>query len=138
MSSATVEASFPLALGRLQGAFAQSAPDLEQRRRSLGCLADALRRYQLALQSAVDEDFGGRSHAETQLLELLPFTIKSAIHEKSARWMRRLAGRSSWFQLPSRAFYQYQPLGVACIIGAWNYPFLLTLGPLIDAIAAGN
>ena len=31
-----------------------------------------------------------------------------------------------------------EPLGVALIIGAWNYPFLVTLGPLIGAIAAGN
>lgn len=31
-----------------------------------------------------------------------------------------------------------EPLGVALIIGAWNYPYLVTLCPLIGAIAAGN
>ena len=31
-----------------------------------------------------------------------------------------------------------EPLGVALIIGAWNYPFLVTLAPLIGAISAGN
>ncbi|ORY49946.1 aldehyde dehydrogenase [Rhizoclosmatium globosum] len=31
-----------------------------------------------------------------------------------------------------------EPLGVACIIGAWNFPIQLTLGPLVAAIAAGN
>jgi len=31
-----------------------------------------------------------------------------------------------------------EPLGVALIIGAWNYPIMLTLGPLIGAIAGGN
>ncbi|KAJ3308103.1 Aldehyde dehydrogenase [Blyttiomyces sp. JEL0837] len=31
-----------------------------------------------------------------------------------------------------------EPLGVALVIGAWNYSFLLTLCPVIAAIAAGN
>ncbi|KAM9272600.1 aldehyde dehydrogenase family 3 member A2 [Morus bassanus] len=31
-----------------------------------------------------------------------------------------------------------EPLGVVLIIGAWNYPFLLVMQPLIGAIAAGN
>ena len=31
-----------------------------------------------------------------------------------------------------------EPLGVVLIIGAWNYPFLVTLTPLVGAIAAGN
>lgn len=37
-----------------------------------------------------------------------------------------------------KVFVRFDPLGVALIIGAWNYPFLLTLSPLIAAIAAGN
>ena len=32
----------------------------------------------------------------------------------------------------------HEPLGLALIIGAWNYPLQLTLGPLVGAIAAGN
>lgn len=32
----------------------------------------------------------------------------------------------------------HEPLGVALIIGAWNYPIMLTLGPLVGAIAGGN
>lgn len=31
-----------------------------------------------------------------------------------------------------------EPLGVALIIGAWNYPYLVTITPLIGALAAGN
>ena len=30
------------------------------------------------------------------------------------------------------------PFGVTLVIGAWNEPFMLTLGPLVSAIAAGN
>lgn len=36
------------------------------------------------------------------------------------------------------AFILYEPFGVALILGAWNYPIVLTLKPLIGAIAAGN
>jgi acyl-CoA reductase-like NAD-dependent aldehyde dehydrogenase len=32
----------------------------------------------------------------------------------------------------------HQPLGVVAVIGAWNYPALLTLSPLVNAIAVGN
>jgi len=35
-------------------------------------------------------------------------------------------------------FVRREPLGVVLIIGAWNYPLQLILGPLIGAIAAGT
>ena len=52
-------------------------------------------------------------------------------------WRRthRLLERS---QLPGRAWIEYEPYGTVLIIGAWNFPFALTLGPLVGAIAAGN
>src|SRR5258708_27636342 len=33
---------------------------------------------------------------------------------------------------------RFDPLGVGLIIGAWNYPVMLTLSPLVGAIAGGN
>jgi coniferyl-aldehyde dehydrogenase len=39
---------------------------------------------------------------------------------------------------PAKAWVQYQPLGVVGIIAPWNYPLLLSVGPLICALAAGN
>lgn len=35
------------------------------------------------------------------------------------------------------AYVQPEPLGVMLIIGAWNYPLVLSIQPLIGAIAAG-
>lgn len=35
-------------------------------------------------------------------------------------------------------YVQPEPLGVVLIIGAWNYPWAVTIGPLIGAIAAGT
>ncbi|WP_460687941.1 aldehyde dehydrogenase [Niabella aquatica] len=39
---------------------------------------------------------------------------------------------------PGKSYIYYDPLGVTLVIGAWNYPYSLTLIPLISAIAAGN
>lgn len=39
---------------------------------------------------------------------------------------------------PGKSHIYYDPLGVTLIIGAWNYPYQLTLSPMVSAIAAGN
>jgi aldehyde dehydrogenase (NAD+) len=39
---------------------------------------------------------------------------------------------------PSSSYIYTEPLGVVLIIAPWNYPFALTIQPLIGAIAAGN
>lgn len=41
-------------------------------------------------------------------------------------------------QFHSRSYKQPSPHGVTLIMSPWNYPFMLTLEPLIDALAAGN
>ncbi len=54
------------------------------------------------------------------------------------QWMRPRAAAAGWQFLPARARVVYQPLGVVGIIGAWNYPLLLSLSPMVSALAAGN
>jgi acyl-CoA reductase-like NAD-dependent aldehyde dehydrogenase len=39
---------------------------------------------------------------------------------------------------PGKSFQYKDPLGVALVIGAWNYPFMLTFHPVVGALAAGN
>ncbi|WP_399242477.1 aldehyde dehydrogenase family protein [Synechococcus sp. CS-1327] len=41
-------------------------------------------------------------------------------------------------QRPGQAQLIAEPLGCVLIIGPWNYPFSLTLQPLVSALAAGN
>lgn len=41
-------------------------------------------------------------------------------------------------QFHSRSFKKPSPYGVTLIMSPWNYPFLLTIDPLVDALAAGN
>ena len=54
------------------------------------------------------------------------------------RWMRPRRVTVPLAQRPGRADVIPEPLGCVLIIGPWNYPFSLTLQPLISALAAGN
>ena len=54
------------------------------------------------------------------------------------KWMRRERQSLPLAQLPRRSWVQYDPLGVVLVIGPWNYPIYLSLGPLVAAVAAGN
>ncbi|MBU9766360.1 aldehyde dehydrogenase family protein [Mycobacterium sp. TNTM28] len=54
------------------------------------------------------------------------------------RWMRRDRHLLELPQLPGRGWIEYEPYGTVLVIGAWNLPFLLSLGPVICALAAGN
>lgn len=44
----------------------------------------------------------------------------------------------SLINFPSRSYIYRQPYGVSLVIGAWNYPLLLSLSPALGSIAAGN
>lgn len=54
------------------------------------------------------------------------------------RWMEPLPVSSPLVFAPSHSQVRSDPLGVALIIGTWNYPVMLTLSPLIAAISGGN
>src|SRR5512146_496649 len=122
-----------------RAAFGRGAPDYARRMRALADLRDGLRAHEDELIAAIAADYGGRAAEETLLLELLPLYDEIRHARRHLRsWMKRRRVKPTWFLMPSRAFVMYQPLGVVGVIGAWNYQLLLTLSPLIDAIAAGN
>jgi len=126
-------------LERQQQAFKKAPPGYEQRMTALMDLSDMVERNKERLIAAVSQDFGHRSKEETTILELFPLQDEIKHARKHLKgWMKRRSVRSSWFLLPSKAYYQFQPLGSVGIMGAWNYQIFLTLSPLVDAIAAGN
>jgi aldehyde dehydrogenase (NAD+) len=53
-------------------------------------------------------------------------------------WMKRQSRRLPWIAWPGTGCVLSEPLGVALIIGPWNYPFQLLFSPLVSALAAGN
>ena len=60
-------------------------------------------------------------------------TIKSL-----AEWSRPKRVRTNLMNLPGKSTIYREPYGVCLVIGAWNYPYQLTLAPAIAALAAGN
>ncbi|XP_058186488.1 aldehyde dehydrogenase family 3 member H1-like isoform X2 [Rhododendron vialii] len=53
-------------------------------------------------------------------------------------WMMPQKVKTSMTTFPSSAEIVSEPLGVVLVISTWNYPFMLSLDPVIGAIAAGN
>ena len=114
-------------------------PDLASRRAKLKALIKALQRHQDALVAAVNADFGVRSGAETKLVEVMG-PILEARHAlaKLRRWMQPRRRHTELLFLSNSAWVAYQPKGVVGVMGTWNCPVYLTVGPLIAAIAAGT
>ena len=54
------------------------------------------------------------------------------------RWAAKKWVPTPLSQFPSRSFCQAEPYGVVLVMAPWNYPFLLSMEPLIGALAAGN
>jgi aldehyde dehydrogenase (NAD+) len=54
------------------------------------------------------------------------------------KWMKPKRTAVPLALMPGKARYQFEPLGTVLVIGPWNYPFYLCLGPLVGALAAGN
>jgi acyl-CoA reductase-like NAD-dependent aldehyde dehydrogenase len=116
------------------------APSSEAERRGL---LQSLRRLVSAsapmFVEAIASDYGYRPSSETLLAEVVPalMMVRAALANLTA-WMRpERRGRSILFW-PGRNEVHRQPKGVVLIISTWNYPLLLTVGPLTAALAAGN
>lgn len=71
-----------------------------------------------------------------EIMPLLDAIRHATRHLK--RWMRDERRPVALTFQPARAWLRHEPLGVIGIVSPWNYPLLLSLGPLVDALAAGN
>jgi aldehyde dehydrogenase (NAD+) len=60
------------------------------------------------------------------------------VRSRLRRWMAPRHVGVPLFLQPGRAEVISEPLGCVLVIGPWNYPFLLSLQPLVSALAAGN
>lgn len=63
--------------------------------------------------------------------------VKEALHHLG-QWTRDQTVSTPISLLGSKSYIKYEPKGVCLIISPWNFPFNLTFGPLVSAIAAGN
>uniref|UniRef100_A0A804P187 Aldehyde dehydrogenase n=1 Tax=Zea mays TaxID=4577 RepID=A0A804P187_MAIZE len=90
------------------------------------------------ISAALHEDLA-KPHMESFLHEisLTKSSCKFAL-KGLKNWMKPEKVPAAITTFPSSAQIVPEPLGVVLIISAWNYPFILSIDPVIGAIAAGN
>ncbi|QDK38136.1 aldehyde dehydrogenase family protein [Bdellovibrio sp. NC01] len=87
---------------------------------------------------ALKEDFN-KPEMETLTTEIYPLLMELRHAQKQLRnWVKPERVPAPLFLKGSQSYIHYEPRGVCLVISPWNYPVLLTLGPVISAIAAGN
>lgn len=89
------------------------------------------------VQEAIYQDFK-KPAAETDLTEIFPITseINHAVKNLES-WMKPQKVSAPLSMIGTSAKVIYEPKGASLIIGPWNYPFNLAIGPLVSALAAG-
>jgi coniferyl-aldehyde dehydrogenase len=126
---------------RQRAAFlADPFPSLEERQQLLGTLAGMLMSHRGQIQQAMSSDFGVHPSLAADLIEVLG-PVGRAVYaaEQVGDWMAAEPRHADPALYGSgRAFVQPQPKGVVGNIVPWNFPFDLSVGPLIEMLAAGN
>jgi aldehyde dehydrogenase (NAD+) len=138
-STATPGPDVVKTVARLRQTFATGKTrSVQWRQTQLRALEKMMVENEPAIAAALEEDLD-RSPFEAWLADAATTAGEAHYAAKHVKkWMRRKYRRLELAQLPGRGWVEYEPYGTVLIIGAWNYPFYLTLGPLVGAIAAGN
>ncbi len=128
-------------VARQRAAFlADPFPTLEERQALLGALAGMLLSNRSRIAAAMSSDFGVHPTLAADLIEVLgPAGRAGFAAEQLASWMApepRHADAAMWGS--GKAFVAPQPKGVIGNIVPWNFPFDLSVGPLVEMLAAGN
>jgi len=112
--------------------------ELHLRSEKLHLLYKAVQRNEKAIFEALAKDFG-KSAFETFVTEIsIVLDEIKIMKENLKQWAKPQAVRGTILTFPSSNYLYPEPYGNILVIGAWNYPFQLTLLPAIGAIAAGN
>ena len=137
VSSTTTD--IPATVRRLRQTFATGRTrSVEWRKGQLRALERLMTENETAIADALDKDLG-RSPFEAWLADVASTAGEAAFAAKNVgKWMKRRHRLLEMSQLPGRGWVEHEPYGTVLIIGAWNFPFALTLGPAVGAIAAGN
>jgi acyl-CoA reductase-like NAD-dependent aldehyde dehydrogenase len=133
-----LDADFAGIVRRQREFFASGATRPAQfREEQLDRLASAIEANETRMLAALHADLGRPERDALLEVTLLRGEAKFA-RKHVRRWMRPERRGIPPMAWPGRAEVRREPFGVACIIGPWNYPFYLVLGPLVAAIAGGN
>jgi len=111
---------------------------VKERKAKLRRLRISIQKHEQEIFSALKADLR-KSEFESAVFEVnvIYAEIKFAL-DNLQEWMEPLRVYSNKVNMMTCNRILYEPKGVCLIISPWNYPFQLTLSPLVSAIAAGN
>ncbi len=112
--------------------------DVDARIRALKKLRESILKHEDDINKALKKDLG-KSNFESYMCEIgLVLSEISYMLKHIRSFAKEKTVVTPLAQFHSRSYRKPSPYGTVLIMSPWNYPFLLTLDPLVDAIAAGN
>lgn len=112
--------------------------NVDVRLKAISRLKACIKKYESQIEEALKKDLG-KSASESYMCEIGLTLSEISYMQKHARgFSGEKTVRTPLAQFSSHSFTKPSPYGVALIMSPWNYPFLLTMEPLVDALAAGN
>lgn len=135
MALAEIDALFAR---QCEHALALGTRSISDRKRDLKKLRHGLLSHRSAIAAALAKDLN-KPAIESDLSEIVP--VKTEIDHALRsidEWASKRHVSTPLSLLGTRAWVKPEPKGVVLIISPWNFPFNLTFGPLVSALAAGN
>lgn len=112
--------------------------DVDYRLDALRRLRSWVRENEGHIDQALEQDLG-KSAFESYMCEVGLVLSEASFMLRHARgYARERRVKTPLANFSARSFVKPGPYGTVLVMSPWNYPFLLTVEPLIDAIAAGN
>jgi len=111
---------------------------LSQRKKNLRKLHELLLANEELLAEAIYQDFKKPFQVTLENELSLPYGEINVAIRRLNRWSRPRRKMTNLSNFPARTRSFPVPFGVTLVIGPWNYPYMLSLIPLISSLAAGN
>lgn len=112
--------------------------DVSFRIEQLKLFKKVLKENEDSLYKAIYQDFG-KSEFETYASELsLIYHELNSFIKNIKKWSKPTKVSTGFVNFPAKSYIIPEPLGVTLVIGAWNYPYQISLIPALTALAAGN
>ena len=112
--------------------------DIEFRKKQLKRLQKAIINYMDDIYDALYQDLSkSKQEAYTTEISIVLSEIGLAL-KNIDKWTKKNKKSTPFYLLPSKSYTIHEPYGSVFILSPWNYPFQLTLVPLVEAITAGN
>lgn len=133
------ESEIAIVKAKLDDYFASGATQsLSWRKRQLSGFLQLLHTEEKTIAAALKQDL--HKSPEEAFITETGYLIKDVKHllKNVERWMKPKSVGTPMMAMPAKSIIQADALGTCLVIGAWNYPFQLSLSPVLAAISAGN